>query len=71
MVPVQKINNQMKEMREKGLCYYYGSKWNPWHKCKNPKLFLIEEVIENEECEEEGQAKKGKEVIEFSTIQKI
>lgn len=34
----------MKDMREKCLCYYCDSKWNPGHKCPNPKLFLIEEV---------------------------
>ncbi|XP_035548740.1 uncharacterized protein LOC118349222 [Juglans regia] len=49
IVPVQKINaGQMKERRDKGLCYYCDSKWNPGHKCKNPKLFLIEEVEEEE-----------------------
>lgn len=31
----------MKERRDKGLCYYCDDRWNPAHKCKTPKLFLI------------------------------
>jgi hypothetical protein len=41
-LPAQKISpQQMKERRGKGLCYNYDDKWNPAHKCKTPKLFLI------------------------------
>ncbi|KAF5470266.1 hypothetical protein F2P56_010790, partial [Juglans regia] len=55
LVPVQKINQtQMKDRRDKGLCYYCDSKWNPNHKCSNPKLFLIEETQE-ESGEEMGE----------------
>lgn len=40
---VQKIiPQQMKDRREKGLCYYCDSKWNPLHKCSNLKLFMVE-----------------------------
>jgi len=31
----------MKERRDKGLCYNCDEKWNPAHKCKSPKLFLM------------------------------
>lgn len=45
IIPVQKISQaQMKSRRERGLCYYCDSKWNPGHKYHNPKLFLIKEV---------------------------
>lgn len=31
----------MRERKEKGLCYNCEEKWNPAHKCKFPKLFLM------------------------------
>jgi len=31
----------MKERRDKGLCYNCDDKWNPTHKCKFPKLYLM------------------------------
>jgi hypothetical protein len=41
-VPVQKLSSaQMKEHRDKGLCYNCDDKWNPTHKCKSPKLYLM------------------------------
>lgn len=41
-LPVQKISPaQMRERREKGLCYYCDDKWNPSHRCKSPKLYLM------------------------------
>ncbi|KAG2689172.1 hypothetical protein I3760_09G128300 [Carya illinoinensis] len=48
IVPVHKISQtQMKDRREKGLCYHCDSKWNPGHRCNSPKLYLIEEVEED------------------------
>ncbi|KAF5480102.1 hypothetical protein F2P56_000872 [Juglans regia] len=48
VVPVHKISpNQMKIRREKGLCYHCDSKWHPGHRCNSPKLYLIEEVVED------------------------
>jgi hypothetical protein len=42
VVPIQKLSPvQMKERRDKGLCYNCDEKWNPAHKCKPPKLFLM------------------------------
>ncbi|XP_042946164.1 uncharacterized protein LOC122279545 [Carya illinoinensis] len=50
IVPVQKISpNQMKIRREKDLCYHCDSKWHPGHRCNSPKLYLIEEVVEDDE----------------------
>lgn len=41
----------MKERKGKCLCYYCDSIWNLGHKCKNQKLFLIEEIVECEDGE--------------------
>lgn len=42
---VQKINqNQIKDHREKGLCYFCYACWNQGHKCQNPTSFLIKEL---------------------------
>jgi hypothetical protein len=39
---VQRISaGQMKKRRDKGLCYYCDDKWQPSHKCKAPKLYLL------------------------------
>ncbi|KAG2666849.1 hypothetical protein I3843_15G081700 [Carya illinoinensis] len=68
IVPVQKISqNQMKERREKGLCYHCDSKWNPGHRCHNPKLYLIEEVEENQPLIEHdtGQVSDQGEVVQI------
>lgn len=57
----------MKDRRDKDLHYYCDSKWYPGHKCSNPKLFLIDDVIEEVE-EEDLQYEKGKEVVEFPAL---
>lgn len=31
----------MKEGKEKRLYYYYDEKWNPLHKCRKAKLYVI------------------------------
>jgi hypothetical protein len=41
---------QMLEMRKKGLCYNCDKRWSSYHRCKNRKLYLMEEV-EDEEAE--------------------
>ena len=70
---VQKLTpKQMLERRRKGLCYYCDESWTMWHTCKAMKLYLIEEVQEEEGtcvtsdeeeegvewCEERGNTKK-------------
>lgn len=40
---------QMSEKRKKGLCYHYDDKWSVGHKCKSMRLFVMEEVQEEEE----------------------
>ena len=36
----------MEDRRKKGLSYYCDEKWQPKHKCKGLKLFMIDEVQE-------------------------
>ncbi|KAF5480441.1 hypothetical protein F2P56_001190 [Juglans regia] len=58
VVPVYKISpNQMKSRREKDLCYHCDAKWHPGHRCSSPKLYLVEEVVEDSEAllEDTGQ----------------
>jgi hypothetical protein len=46
---VQKLTpKQMLERRRKGLCYNCDESWTMWHTCKAMKLYLIEEVQEEE-----------------------
>jgi len=41
-LPIHRISPaQMKERRERGLCYYCDDKWQPGHKCKSPSLYLL------------------------------
>ena len=43
MVPIQRLSPmQMRERREKGLCYNCDDKWGPSHKCKSARLFILE-----------------------------
>lgn len=44
----------MRDRREKDLCYHCDSKWRPRHRCQSLKLYLIEEVVDNLEVNEEG-----------------
>ena len=48
-VTIQRLTPaQMKEKRDKGLCFKCDSKWGPGHKCGGPRMFLIEEIEETE-----------------------
>uniref|UniRef100_A0A2N9HHS0 Ty3 transposon capsid-like protein domain-containing protein n=1 Tax=Fagus sylvatica TaxID=28930 RepID=A0A2N9HHS0_FAGSY len=64
---VQKLTpKQMLERRRKGLCYYCDESWTMWHTCKAMKLYLIEEVQEEEGAyvtsyEEEERVEWGEE----------
>uniref|UniRef100_A0A2N9EH24 Amine oxidase n=1 Tax=Fagus sylvatica TaxID=28930 RepID=A0A2N9EH24_FAGSY len=50
-MPVQRLTPmQMLERRKKGLCYNCDERWSSDHRCKNRKLYLMEEV-EDEEAE--------------------
>lgn len=41
--PVKKLTQQeLRERREKGLCFSCDEKYTPCHKCKNQKLFRLE-----------------------------
>ena len=43
--PFQKVHAALiEERRKKGLCFYCEEKWHNGHKCKSPKVFLMERV---------------------------
>ena len=47
-IPIHRLTPaQMKEKRDKGLCFKCDSKWGPGHRCGGPKIFLIEETEED------------------------
>uniref|UniRef100_A0A2N9HXW7 Chromo domain-containing protein n=1 Tax=Fagus sylvatica TaxID=28930 RepID=A0A2N9HXW7_FAGSY len=62
---------QMSERRKKGLCYNCDERWSSDHRCKNRKLYLMEEV-DDEEAElveveeEEVEAELGDENAEIT-----
>jgi hypothetical protein len=68
-MPVQRLTPmQMSERRKKGLCYNCDERWSSDHRCKNRKLYLMEEVedeeaklieIEEEEVEAELEDEKA------------
>jgi hypothetical protein len=59
---------KMSKKRKKGLCYNCDERWSSDHRCKNRKLYLMEEVedkeaelieIEEEEVEAELEDEKA------------
>ena len=49
-LPVRRITNQeARERREKGLCYYCDEKYFQGHRCKWPQLFMITDTPPEEE----------------------
>jgi hypothetical protein len=62
---------QMLERRKMGLCYNCDERWSSDHRCENRKLYLMEEV-EDEEAklvemeEEEVEAKLEEEKTEIT-----
>ena len=68
---VQKLTPmQMSKRRKKGLCYHCDEKWSVGHKCKSMKLYLIEEVQEEDgDCvivEEEKEEMELREEAEIT-----
>jgi hypothetical protein len=54
-IAIQKLSlAQMTKRRDKGLCYNFDEKWNPAHKCKSLKLFLMHgcDVFSEEKLDE-------------------
>ncbi|XP_011027642.1 PREDICTED: transposon Ty3-G Gag-Pol polyprotein [Populus euphratica] len=41
-------NQEARERREKGLCFYYNEKFIPGHRCQRPQLFMIEDSTPEE-----------------------
>nr|GEW84268.1 transposon Ty3-G Gag-Pol polyprotein [Tanacetum cinerariifolium] len=47
--PIRRLsNNEARERREKGLCYYCDDKYTPGHKCNKPQFFMIGDAEETE-----------------------
>ena len=63
---VQKLTpKQMLERRRKGLCYNCDESWTMWHTCKAMKLYLLEEVEEEEgACDTSDKEEEGVEWCE-------
>lgn len=53
--PIKKLSSsEMKERRDKGLCYNCDDKYSPGHRCKTQRLYLLDGApVENDETEEE------------------
>jgi hypothetical protein len=66
-IPVQRISpEQMRERRQKGLCYYCDEKWNPAHHCKNPKIYMMQGLeLQEEESNDEVfyESNSGEELL--------
>lgn len=67
----------MKERRYKGLCYYCDAKWNLGHKCQNPRLYLLEDVLleteldvscDEEQCERIGETQTTERIDTISRL---
>ncbi|KAL5777367.1 hypothetical protein ACOSP7_010293 [Xanthoceras sorbifolium] len=42
--PIRRITSQeVKDRRERGLCFYCDEKFSPGHRCQRPQLFMIED----------------------------
>lgn len=61
----------MKEIKDKGLSYYFESKWSPWHKSQSPKRYLLEDVLLEEEFSEVVEEKQYDKAEEATTIELI
>ena len=53
--PVRRLSGaEARERREKGLCYYCDERYAPGHQCSRPQLFMISEVDDVEEGDNQG-----------------
>jgi hypothetical protein len=72
-MPIQRISpEQMRERRQRGLCYNCDEKWNPSHKCQTPKIYLMHgmEVLGEEKGEDVYyDSSTGEEMIQLPEIQ--
>jgi hypothetical protein len=53
----------MDERRRKSLCYFCDAKWSRGQVCIVPKLFFIEEIVEQKEVADMVAIDRGKEDI--------
>lgn len=58
----------MKELRDKGLCYFCDAKWG---KGQNPKLYLLEDLLLEIEISELGGDGQGEKVKEPATLEVV
>ncbi|KAK9230741.1 hypothetical protein WN944_023713 [Citrus x changshan-huyou] len=61
-------NQEARERREKGLCYYCDEKFLPGHRCQSPQLFMIEDSPQHDclETIEEVKQDTGESIPEIS-----
>jgi hypothetical protein len=61
--PTRRLNEaEMKDQRERGLCFNCDEKFHPGHRCK--KLFVIEGIYTREEEENDGETDLSAEELE-------
>lgn len=54
--PVRRLSGtEARERQEKGLCYYFDERYIPRHKCSKPQLFMISEVDDVADGENQGE----------------
>ncbi|XP_057481136.1 uncharacterized protein LOC130768158 [Actinidia eriantha] len=70
--PFRRITNQeARERREKGLCYYCDEKYSLGHRCERPQLFMIEDAPHIEEEEEENGEEPSQEAKTWELLPEI
>ena len=60
--------SEAKDRRERGLCYYCDDKFAPRHKCRTPRLFMMEASHEDDEVLDEESQKALENVASDSTL---
>ncbi|KAK9180457.1 hypothetical protein WN943_029666 [Citrus x changshan-huyou] len=50
--------SEVKERKDRGLCYCYDGKYSPSHKCQSPQLFMMDDFHSKDDEEGSGQGAK-------------
>lgn len=56
---------QMEERRKRGLCYNCDEKWHTGHKCKQPKVFVMEGVTQEEKVIKDMNESEVEEEVQY------